>query len=597
MTTRAPHLTTCLLLVSALLLPIQNALAEQSRRDPAPESLFTKNVLSDEDQELYTAIFDWQDRGAMRTADKLIAQVSDPVLMGHVLYQRYMHPTAYRSSYEDLYTWMQSYADHPGAKAIHKLAKRRRVPGYGALIAPRVRLYQGGRVERTYTAPRTPKPRSANGKKLWNRVISLIKRGGPTAAERHLREKSSGRLLGARGFDYLAWRVARSHFVNGNTQQAFDLARLAAKRSADQVPLADWIAGLASWKLLDYKTAMEHFQRLAASSTAPPWARAGAAFWAARGSLRFGDPADVWRFARLGAEQPTSFYSILCRALLGIRIADADGAPALAETAALKLVWDSDRIRRARAASEVGRDDIASKEVRAAYAEMPSGNRSALLALIAYMNVPEFALQLGGSVDSVGLSGRFALQYPVAGWQPDDGYQIDRALIFALIRQESRFKPNAKSPAGARGLMQIMPSTASYVSGDRQLRSRKRYRLYQPSFNISLGQRYVQYLMDTKYIGPNLLYFTAAYNGGPGNLQKWQRAGLVDDKDPLLFVETIPHVETRNYVKIILANFWMYRYRLGQEAPSLNAMAQGRWPEYSSLDRSQPPQLLFQPQL
>ena len=83
-------------------------------------------VLNDEDIRLYQRIFEVQEDGDWKTADKLIERLSDPILMGHVLYQRYMHPTKYRSKYAELKDWMASYADHPGASRVYKLALRRR---------------------------------------------------------------------------------------------------------------------------------------------------------------------------------------------------------------------------------------------------------------------------------------------------------------------------------------------------------------------------------------------------------------------------------------------------------------------------------------
>ena len=89
-----------------------------------------QRVLSEMDAALYQAIFKLQEVGKWRSADKRIAKLSDRVLIGHVLYQRYMHPTAYRSKYKELKEWMDSYADHPGASRIYRLALRRQPKGW-----------------------------------------------------------------------------------------------------------------------------------------------------------------------------------------------------------------------------------------------------------------------------------------------------------------------------------------------------------------------------------------------------------------------------------------------------------------------------------
>ena len=83
----------------------------------------------------------------------------------------------------------------------------------------------------------------------------------------------------------------------------------------------------------------------------------------------------------------------------------------------------------------------------------------------------------------------------------------------------------------------------------------------------------------------------AAYNGGPGNLRKWLRRTEFND-DPLLFKEGLPARETRLFIEIVFTNLWIYRARLGQDAPSLDAIAGGRWPLYTPRDPSAIAQLL-----
>ena len=136
------------------------------------------------------------------------------------------------------------------------------------------------------------------------------------------------------------------------------------------------------------------------------------------------------------------------------------------------------------------------------------------------------------------------------------------------MRQESRFNVRAKSRSGARGLMQLMPATASFI-GRKRYRGGRRALLYQPELNIELGQKYIRHLIQQEQINGDLALAAAAYNGGPGNLAKWlKRARRWRYNDQLVFIETIPSTETRNYVKRVLANIWVYRHRLGQPAPS-----------------------------
>jgi soluble lytic murein transglycosylase-like protein len=177
-----------------------------------------------------------------------------------------------------------------------------------------------------------------------------------------------------------------------------------------------------------------------------------------------------------------------------------------------------------------------------------------------------------------------AALYPVPPWRPQKGFQIDRALIFAFMRQESSFDPLAKSPDGARGLMQLMPRTAASLDKNRGFKGRQRDELYDPSLNMSLGQRYLSQLLRSRRVGNDVLRLAAAYNAGPGNLGRWERRMDYSD-DPLLFIETLPVLETRLFVERVLTNLWIYRQRFGQAAPTLLALASGRWPTYRALDQ------------
>jgi soluble lytic murein transglycosylase-like protein len=205
-----------------------------------------------------------------------------------------------------------------------------------------------------------------------------------------------------------------------------------------------------------------------------------------------------------------------------------------------------------------------------------------LLALADVAQLPALAFNLGDTLLRYNGIRHQAALFPLPSWQPEQGYTVDRALIFALMRQESQFKSNAKSPAGARGLMQLMPATAGFMAGKR-FRGAARDKLLEPQYNIELGQRYVRHLMATPKIGTNLFLVTAAYNGGPGNLNKWQKRTDYRD-DPLLFIESLPARETRNFVERVLTNVWLYRYRLGQATPSLVSILEGQWPQYTALD-------------
>ena len=155
---------------------------------------------------------------------------------------------------------------------------------------------------------------------------------------------------------------------------------------------------------------------------------------------------------------------------------------------------------------------------------------------------------------------------------------LDRALVLAVIHAESGFDQLATSSAGALGLMQLMPATAATVAERKGIRLNDGD-LHDPLVNLKLGQGYLEYLMEQKEIGPNLILLAAAYNAGPGRVTQWLARDPQAD-DPLYFLESIPLIETRNYVKKVLSAYWAYQERFSQAATSLDELRLGSWPTY-----------------
>jgi len=139
---------------------------------------------------------------------------------------------------------------------------------------------------------------------------------------------------------------------------------------------------------------------------------------------------------------------------------------------------------------------------------------------------------------------------------------VDPWLVFALIRQESAFDAGARSYAGARGLMQLMPATAVEWAGRLRLGSIEEEDLYDPGLNIALGIPYLARLID-QFDG-SVVKALAAYNGGPTNVRRWER-GLADNR-PETFVESIGFTETRTFVRTIMNNYHYYRFLWSEPA-------------------------------
>jgi len=179
--------------------------------------------------------------------------------------------------------------------------------------------------------------------------------------------------------------------------------------------------------------------------------------------------------------------------------------------------------------------------------------------------------------------------YPVPRWSPPRGFRVDRALVYAVIRAESGFDVDARSPRGALGVMQVMPETAVEVARRAQIAYAGKGALLDPDVNIELGQHKLIQLSQNRQLGKSLIHVVAAYNAGPNRVAAWLERELKGTRDdPLLFIESVPLSETRAYIKKVLTNLWVYRARLGQENVELLALAENRWPELRRLDPAEP---------
>ena len=149
---------------------------------------------------------------------------------------------------------------------------------------------------------------------------------------------------------------------------------------------------------------------------------------------------------------------------------------------------------------------------------------------------------------------RFPVPYQETVRRYATQFELDPAFVYALMRQESRFNPKAKSRAGARGLMQVMPQTAKAVARKHKYTRYRISRLMLPDTNVIIGTTYITDLRNK--FGQDPVLLAAAYNAGPANLGRWLRSSRGIAK--LVFVETIPFTETRLYVKSVMANLAHY---------------------------------------
>ncbi len=545
-------------------------------------------ILSQEDIKRYQRVFELHQQAKWKQADRLIKRLDNPILMGHVTFEKLMHPTGYRSNYNELAAWMKRYADHPNAWRVYRLAKRRQ----GKARAPRTpekTRYPGVTGQSALPKPTLPRRSRLERKAVttfFANVRRYVRRGTPDRAEKRYWAMDARGLLVAHEKAEALERIAASYYYEGDDFRAMKLSELGANFSREIVPQIDWIAGLSNWRTGNLEASYLHFDALANSERARDWLLAAGSYWAGRAAMRLGNADQAIEHFKTAATFVETFYGLIASRQLGIKPSIDWSVPPLQQASADRLL-KYPATRRAIALAEVGRDDVADEEMRLLWGREGVTVQDDVLAFATALNLPAIQIRLGRA-GGTGEPAPIATRYPMPNWQPAGGFTVDRAMIFAMVRKESDFRSRAKSRVGAGGLMQVMPATASYITKNRALLRRNRSQLYEPEFNIALGQQYIEYLLETAYVEDNLLMALAAYNGGPGSLLGWRRE--VDfGVDPLLFIESISFYETRNYIERVMANLWLYRMRLGQPTPSLDTLASGAWPTLNYLDTEETP--------
>jgi peptidoglycan lytic transglycosylase len=340
-----------------------------------------------------------------------------------------------------------------------------------------------------------------------------------------------------------------------------------------------WQAGLAAWRRSNLSGAAHEFELAAAAQNGNAWDVSAAAYWAARAHLKNREPAKVTSWLRQAAQFPRTFYGQLARRALGLD-PDFDWTAKPMSDASARAIALSSKGQRALGLLQIGELALAEQEMQALLRTAGPDLAAGLHAVAQIYQLPSISLGLGVLAEQQAAQHQVNMHadadlYPVPHWQPAGGFIIDRALLFALVRQESAFNASADNASGAAGLMQLMPATAKYLGGHRR-------DLHDPVVNLTLGQEYLRRLLADPTVENNLFMMAIAYNAGPGTLVKWRAADTT--QDALLFVESLPKDETRTFVERVMANIWIYEQRFGQPTPSLDHVAAGGWPIYQSQD-------------
>lgn len=409
--------------------------------------------------------------------------------------------------------------------------------------------------------------RDPAGAALAAQLRPILKANDGLAAETLV--EAAAAALAPDALTELRARTAWAYFLGGDDAGAIRVATLAHNGAGDWAAQADWTAGLAAWRARDFAGASAAFQWVADRARDAETIAAGL-FWAARADTVAGRADAAAPRLRTAARYAETFYGLLAAEALG------QAAP-LAPPVRADLARLRPNVRAAAALADAGEPALADVLLRHQARIGPAAEHSALVQIAGELGLTATQAWLAGNVPADGAN---ASRYPQPVWAPSGGWRVDSALLYAHALQESRLRPDAVSPAGARGLMQLMPGTARLVARAKgEAFQSGANTLDNPSVSFEYGQSYLEQLAADAGTGGLLPKVIAAYNAGPNNVALWNLRPMVQ-ADPLLFIEAIPFAETRAYVAIVLRNYWMYQRQQGAATPSLAALARGQWPRF-----------------
>lgn len=544
---------------------------------PAPYGYVANDipaVLSPDDVVLYKWLFDKQRRLQRAEVAAKVADLKDNLLMGNLIAERLLHPRTH-ASYAELKAWLENYNDQAPANNIYALALKR--GSSAGLVRPMNSVLSLARYRDTDTPykPAATVQDSARRRQLLNTLRTYRVEGQFEKALATLGRGSTRRLLGNETWYEVSLTLSRSLLNHGFFKEAAQLAAKVAEESPADAPDALWVAGFAEYRQHNRDEAVKHFRKLVYSVPRNSSHYARAAWWTARVYEEQQRTSMANVFLNMAAQDSLDFYGQLALEKLGKPLPYQWHQPEFRADDAKDLMQDPG-VRRVIALAQIGEHALAQEELKAAYATIPYNMDETLLAFTLQMNLPNASLTLARNLmeqNNTFLEGL----YPHSDeWTPYGGFELSRSLLNAIARQESAFNPAIVSRAGARGLMQLMPDTARFI---RQSEGKVPYTeeaLNNPRLSMKLGQKYLT-MMEERLNG-NVVYMIAAYNAGPGNVERWVAKDPSITKDPVLFIESIPFVETRKYVARVMANYWMYQRRFDKATPILTAMANSHWP-------------------
>ncbi len=474
---------------------------------------------------------------------------------------------------EPLVALLNEAPELPEAEQIARLASMRGAVGLPPLPVAQRLIWQDG-------APRRVRAKSLKGDMiaadLALKMQPYVKADMGREAQ-SLLESTPG--LTPEALTEWQQKIAWIYFLQGDDVNARVMATKAQDGVGDWAVQGRWVNALSAWRQNDCANAESGFEGVAARAGDVDL-RAAALYWASRADMVCSRPDKIEGRLKAAAQFSESFYGQLARQQLAMKDKGTSVGGLVASD--WQVVGKRPNVRVAAALIEVGETDLADTVIRQQAKIGDPREFGNLVRISEALSLPATTVFLAHNCPQ-GVTSTAEARYPTPNWTPDSGWHIDKALVYAHTLEESRFRNTVKSPAGAYGLMQIMPAAATDFARERGT-SIDMKALTKPSTNMDIGQRHLERLRDMAGVTGGLLpKVIAAYNAGPRPVGDWN-AIVHDNGDPLMYIESIPYWETRGYVTTVLRNYWMYEAQGGKKASvSRNALAQGMWPRFPGL--------------
>jgi soluble lytic murein transglycosylase len=366
--------------------------------------------------------------------------------------------------------------------------------------------------------------------------------------------------------------LAREALEHGDPRAAYRIAANSHGSEGADFAESEWVAGyIALTRLDDPELAIGHFTRFR-DAVATPISLGRAGYWLGVAHERAGDATAAREAYGFGGQHQTSFYGQLAAARAGIapdpRLAGQGRTPDW-RSAAFR---GSPVVQAAHLLHLADEDGLAMQFFRAAAENQHPRRRAALAQMAIDLGRPHIGVRIAkdAAAEGIILPDQY---YPVTDLAFSE-WSVPAEWAMAVARQESELNPSAVSPAGARGLMQLMPGTAQGVTRQLGIEYDEKRLVADPEFNARLGTTYLADMLE-RYRGSYVLA-TAAYNAGPARVDIWLDAygdPRDPDTDPVQWIESIPYSETRNYVMRVLEGLHVYRARIGGRAEPIRLVA------------------------